>query len=163
MALLSQGDADQTRVSCPACGTVLRASDVHSPAALAATSKASLPPHLRAAVLEVERGGGEGGEVAPGHTSSKIRRLMEVRAAPCMRTAWLLTQRGATETARCHSPAPEAGCCGARGVFRTEDLMTSCACGSRGRPCVCGRRCLRQLFGHCIGDFTEMQAEQPWR
>lgn len=83
MALLSQGGAEPGRVGCPACGTLMRLADVHSAAALAATSKAALPPHLRAAVLEIQRGG-EGGasEVTKGQPSSKIRRLMEVRTLP---------------------------------------------------------------------------------
>lgn len=77
MMLLTEAHAGQARAACPACRTLISRLDVHSPAALAATSKTGLPPDLRAAVADVQRGGG--GDAATRKPSSKIRRLMEVR------------------------------------------------------------------------------------
>lgn len=123
MALLSQGDTEPGRVGCPACGTLLRAADIHSAAALAATSKAALPPHLRAAVLDIQRGGeGGGAEVSNGQPSSKIRRLMEVRKPPpasaLMRSAaWIA---GARQT-RLQRPT--------RVLVRAASCCALCDCG----------------------------------
>lgn len=74
LTVLSNGDQDTG--SCPACGTLMRAADVHSAAALVATSKVKLPPEMQAAVREVSDQKSASQKLK---RSSKIQRLMEVR------------------------------------------------------------------------------------
>ena len=74
MIVVSTGDQDTG--SCPSCGTLMKASDVHAAAALVATCKSSLPPEMQVAVRELSD---QTSATLKFKRSSKIQRLMEVR------------------------------------------------------------------------------------
>lgn len=74
LTVLANGDQDTG--SCPSCGTLIKVSDVHTAAALVATSKAPLPPELQVAVRELSD---QTSSTMKFKRSSKIQRLMEVR------------------------------------------------------------------------------------
>jgi hypothetical protein len=66
--------------ACPSCGALMRACDVHSAAALAATSKAPLPPELQVAVWDLSD---EASTSPKFKRSSKIQRLMQACPSLC--------------------------------------------------------------------------------